>query len=78
MPPEKMWQGFFDPQATLKKLGLAERCGDVWEFGCGYGTFTIPAAQMNQGTVYALDIDPERCWRLRKKKSMSLSRLADG
>jgi len=59
MPPEEMWQGFFDPQATLKKLGLTERCGDVPEFGCGYGTFTIPAAQMIQGRVYALDIDPE-------------------
>lgn len=27
------------------------------EFGCGYETFTIPAAQMIQGTVYALDIE---------------------
>ena len=59
MPPEETWQEFFDPQTILKKLGLNERCGSVLEFGCGYGTFTIPAAQTVQGTVYALDIDPE-------------------
>ena len=59
MPPEVMWQGFFDPQTILKKLGLTEQCSSVLEFGCGYGTFTVPAAQTVQGTVYALDIDPE-------------------
>ena len=32
---------------------------DVVEFGCGYGTFTIPAAKTVQGTVYALDIEKE-------------------
>ena len=59
MPPEEMWQEFFDPQTIMKKLGLNERCGSVLEFGCGYGTFTVPAAQTVQGAVYALDIDPE-------------------
>jgi len=59
MPPDEMWGGFFDPQTILAKLGLTERCGDVLEFGCGYGTFTIPAARMVRGTVYALDIDPD-------------------
>ena len=29
------------------------------EFGCGYGTFTIPAARMVGGTVHALDIEPD-------------------
>lgn len=59
MPPEEMWQEFFDPHTILKKLGLTDQCGSVLEFGCGYGTFTIPAAQKVQGTVYALDIDPD-------------------
>jgi SAM-dependent methyltransferase len=31
----------------------------VVEFGCGYGTFTLPAARSVGGRVYALDIDPE-------------------
>ena len=29
------------------------------EFGCGYGTFTIPAAQLITGRVFALDIEPD-------------------
>ncbi|CAN5319814.1 hypothetical protein BH10PLA2_BH10PLA2_30390 [soil metagenome] len=29
------------------------------EFGCGYGTFTIPAAQLVGGRVFALDIERE-------------------
>lgn len=29
------------------------------EFGCGYGLFTVPAAQAVTGTVFALDIEPE-------------------
>ena len=58
MPPDEMWNGFFDPNTVLKKLELTANCRDVLEFGCGYGTFTIPAAQLIQGTVHALDIDP--------------------
>jgi SAM-dependent methyltransferase len=41
------------------KLGCTGPCGDVVEFGCGYGTFTIPAAKQVQGRVFALDIEPE-------------------
>ena len=29
------------------------------EFGCGYGTFTLPAAHRVTGRVYALDIEPD-------------------
>jgi len=59
MPPEEMWQSFFDPIAVLTKLGLDTNCGDVLEFGCGYGTFTIPASLTVRGKVYAIDIEPE-------------------
>jgi len=31
----------------------------VVEFGCGYGTFTLPAARAVTGRVFALDIEPE-------------------
>jgi len=57
MPEESMWQGFFDPEAVLKKLGLTSACLNVVDFGCGYGTFTIPAARIISGVIYALDID---------------------
>ena len=59
MPTQEMWQSFFDPIAVLTKLGLDTNCGDVLEFGCGYGTFTIPAALKVRGKVYAIDIEPE-------------------
>lgn len=54
-----MWEKFFDPLKVLKNLGLNDQTVDAVEFGCGYGTFTIPAAKIIQGTVYALDIEPE-------------------
>ena len=59
MPSEEVWQGFFDAEAILKKLGLTSACKNVVDFGCGYGTFTIPAARIVSGSVYALDIEPE-------------------
>jgi SAM-dependent methyltransferase len=58
MPDEQTWGGFFDPEVVLDKLGLTPRIGDVVEFGCGYGTFTIPAACIVTGVVQALDIEP--------------------
>lgn len=59
MPDEGMWSSFFDAPAVLAAVGLTPDCGDVVEFGCGYGTFTLPAARIVRGTVYALDIEPE-------------------
>ena len=58
MPDESYWDSFFDPACMLSRLGCNERTHDVVEFGCGYGTFTIPAAKIATGNVYALDIDP--------------------
>jgi ubiquinone/menaquinone biosynthesis C-methylase UbiE len=58
MPEENLWATFFTPEAVLHKLGLPT-AGDVADLGCGYGTFTIPAAKITSGTVHALDIDPE-------------------
>lgn len=59
MPDESMWDSFFDPPTVLAVLGLTPDCRDAVEFGCGYGTFTLPAARIVSGTVYALDIEPE-------------------
>ncbi len=67
MPDEAMWDSFFEPPAVLAKLGFGEVRGDVVEFGCGYGTFTIPAARMTKGVVHALDIEPEMIAITRNK-----------
>ena len=58
MPDEEIWRGFFDVEAALSKLELTPDSGDVVEFGCGYGTFTLPAARVTQGTVHTFDVDP--------------------
>jgi ubiquinone/menaquinone biosynthesis C-methylase UbiE len=59
MPEKGMWEKFFSPASILATLGLNGKIKNVVEFGCGYGTFTIPAAKVAKGKVYAIDIDPE-------------------
>jgi len=59
MPEEVMWRDFFDAEAILRSLKLTPSCREVVEFGCGYGTFTVAAARIVQGTVHALDIEPD-------------------
>ncbi len=59
MPEKEMWEGFFSPEKTLKIMQVDDRIRDIAEFGCGYGTFTVPAAKLVRGTVYAIDIEKE-------------------
>jgi ubiquinone/menaquinone biosynthesis C-methylase UbiE len=62
-----VWQGFFNSEAILKRLGLTSACKNVVDFGCGYGTFTIPAARNVSGVVYAVDIEREMIEVTRRK-----------
>ena len=57
MPDEAYWESLFDVPLILSRLGM-ERFSDVAELGCGYGTFTIPAAKLIGGTLYTFDVDP--------------------
>lgn len=66
MPEEDHWNSFFDAECVFRKLfGEEGSRGSVVEFGCGYGTFTFPAARHATGTVYAFDIEPDLIGRLR-------------
>src|SRR6187401_2457735 len=67
MPDEPYWDSFFNPTCIVTKLDCTGPCGDVVEFGCGYGTFTIPAAQAVSGRVTALDIEREMIAVTREK-----------
>jgi len=58
MPDEEVWRTFFDVAAILNAMEIDERVVDVAEFGCGYGTFTIPVALKISGRLFALDIEP--------------------
>ena len=60
MPEEAYWTSFFNPEEILDRLRLTRGSScHVVEFGCGYGTFTVPVAKRTQGIVTALDIEPE-------------------
>ena len=67
MPKEEEWNAFFNPNRVLKLLGLNSGIVDVADFGCGYGTFTIPAARIVTGKVFAFDIEPEMIKTVEKK-----------
>jgi len=59
MPEQRMWERLFNPSNVLSVMGVSGNIRDVAEFGCGYGTFTVPAAKIISGTVYAIDIEEE-------------------
>lgn len=67
MPDESYWEKFFNPTCILERLGCSGSCGDVVEFGCGYGTFTLPAAKGVTGRIHALDIEPDLVAELVRK-----------
>ena len=58
MPDEERWAGFFDARRILVQLDFTDHVANVVDFGCGYGTFTIAAAELTSGIVHALDIEP--------------------
>lgn len=59
MPAQDVWDGFFSPAKTIQIMEVDETVSDIVEFGCGYGTFTIPAAKIVKGIVYAVDIETD-------------------
>jgi len=67
MPPEEMWITFFDTEFILSELGIDKNIKDAAEFGSGYGTFSIPAAKIITGILYAIDVEPGMIKSLRNK-----------
>jgi len=59
MPDEAYWASFFEAEVAVDRLLGAAVPGNVIEFGCGYGSFTVPVARRTRGRVIALDIEPE-------------------
>jgi SAM-dependent methyltransferase len=66
MPDEAYWETLFDVPLILSRLGI-DRCHDVAELGCGYGTFSIPVAKAITGTLYTFDVDPAMLDRTRER-----------
>ena len=59
MPAEDLWASFFNVDLILSELQINSDINDLVEVGCGYGTFTIPAAEKISGVLYAFDIEEE-------------------
>ncbi len=60
----------------IAQLDCTGPCGDTVEFGCGYGTFTIPAAESSAGRVIALDIEPDLvAITARKAEALGLTNI---
>ncbi|WP_117233128.1 class I SAM-dependent methyltransferase [Vibrio maerlii] len=60
MPEESYWASFFDTnKAITRLLPESNLVGDWFEIGCGYGTFSLPAASRIQGHLHSFDIEPE-------------------
>lgn len=87
MPEKEMWDNFFNPVEVLKIMQVDKNVKDVAEFGCGYGTFTIPAAKLVKGIVYAVDIEKDmvdltekkaKSHNLRNIKTMLRDFVSDG
>ena len=72
MPNEETWSEFFDAHSILEQMQLTSELVEVVDLGSGYGTFSIPAAQIVSGKVHAFDIEPEMI-ELLKIKSIQLN-----
>ncbi|MFP4655763.1 MAG: methyltransferase domain-containing protein [Methanohalobium sp.] len=70
MPGEVKWNEFFEPYKALKTLGLDDSVSNVADFGCGHGTFTIPATNIAKGNVFAIDIEPELIESTKQKATV--------
>lgn len=57
MPDVKIWESYFNIDNVLDKMKIDYSISDLVEIGCGYGTFTIPAADRIGGTLYTYDIE---------------------
>lgn len=76
MPDESYLESFFNIQDILLKLELNASINNVVEFGSGYGTFTLPAAKIINGNIYAYEIDDLMIKRLRERsKQQNISNI---
>lgn len=67
MPQEEMWKAFFRIENIFQFLEINNNVSDLVEIGCGYGTFTIPAAKQISGKLFAFDFETEMIEIVRQK-----------
>ena len=69
MPGENLWEDFFEPDKILATMELNYNVVNIADFGCGYGTFTIPASKVIKGTIYAIEIEDKMINRVAERAS---------
>jgi SAM-dependent methyltransferase len=76
MPEEKYWESLFDVNLILDRIGIDSTVCDVAELGCGYGTFTVPVAQLIRGVIETYDIEQTMVDRtLQRARESGLSNV---
>ena len=66
MPDKEIWEKFFDVNDIFEKFELTNRNDPGADIACGFGTFTIPLALLNNNKIYAVDINNEFLGLLEK------------
>lgn len=59
MPEQTYWESLLDVDLILDRLEINKKITSLVEFGCGYGTFTVPSAKRINGSIIALDIESQ-------------------
>lgn len=59
MPDQTYWESLFNVNLILEQLKINREITSLVEFGCGYGTFTLPSAERINGQIIALDIEEQ-------------------
>jgi ubiquinone/menaquinone biosynthesis C-methylase UbiE len=67
MPDQDLWSSFFQIDNILTCLEINNSIHRMAEVGCGFGTFTIPAASRISGNLYSFDIEPEMIQTTQEK-----------
>lgn len=71
MPQAGYWESLFDIPLILERMKISKDLNSVVEFGSGYGTFTIPVAEMIKGTIFAFDLEKEMIGFLQARADKS-------
>lgn len=72
MPDETYWASFFDADCIITALQCAPNHNEtIVEFGCGYGTFTLPVASRTSSNVYSFDIEAQMVARVKERAKIA-------
>ena len=71
MPDAAFWESLFDVELILDRMAVNSSVHGLVEFGCGYGSFTLPAARRISGSLHAFDVDDEAMALARDRAAAS-------